>query len=356
MAITNRQTINLIKPTSGTSTSSNTSTSSTTNGTSGGTIIGYTSGGVTKPINTSTTTGGSSSSSSGSQNKTYTIGSSAGIQAANDLAVGDSFTATDGSVWTKDNSGNITVNKGGNTYTGVYDYNNIDYTAEIKNAVDSGNYGLASQLESQRNDKIDWLNATNTNVNNYGKTNVYENYNSILDLPDNWTSAIVGGNTYTRDESGKMYNESGNLLGDGYNANTNEFTFSNENDALNAMYTALKAEHGLENVSDEEAIAYLQSQGLLNRNLLNAYMTGSVGQYNDYVAEQKRLEEERLAMYAELQEQQELQQQQYAAALAQQQTELEEYIKQLQEANQTSNQDSKYKNFIRTLLRKNFIY
>ena len=254
---------------------------------------------------TTNTSGSSVPTSTGSvgtnTSSTYNIGSTAGIQAAKDLAVGGSYTAGDGSTWTKGSDGNITVNKNGNTYQGVLDYNKVDYQDEINKAVGTGNYSLASQLETQRNDKIDWLNSTNSNIGNYEKSNLYGNYNTLLDVPEDWTSAVVGGNKYTRDETGKMYNEAGTYLGDGYNPITNEFTYSGTADAYNAMLSALKGEHGLAEYSDADAIAYLQSQGLWNTDLYNAYKNGTLSEYQKALKEKQKQEQEIKQAIAEIQ-------------------------------------------------------
>lgn len=61
---------------------------------------------------------GSGTQSSGSGGK-YTIGSSAGINQALSMKPGDTFTATDGSVWTKNEDGTITVSHNGQTLVGV---------------------------------------------------------------------------------------------------------------------------------------------------------------------------------------------------------------------------------------------
>lgn len=52
----------------------------------------------------------------------YKIGTKLGYDLANGMKPGDSITATDGSVWTKDQSGNISVQHGGQTYVGQITY------------------------------------------------------------------------------------------------------------------------------------------------------------------------------------------------------------------------------------------
>jgi hypothetical protein len=52
----------------------------------------------------------------------YSIGSKLGYDLANGMKIGDTITATDGSVWTKNADGGITVQQGGKTYTGQITY------------------------------------------------------------------------------------------------------------------------------------------------------------------------------------------------------------------------------------------
>lgn len=53
----------------------------------------------------------------------YKIGSKLGYDLANGLGIGQSVTATDGSVWTKNNDGSISVNHNGNQMIGQITYN-----------------------------------------------------------------------------------------------------------------------------------------------------------------------------------------------------------------------------------------
>ena len=77
---------------------------------------------------TSASTGkGTSSGSSSSKNKnnqytqsSYTIGSDYGKQVAQNMGIGATFEATDGSVWKKENDGTITVTHNGQTYKNAY--------------------------------------------------------------------------------------------------------------------------------------------------------------------------------------------------------------------------------------------
>lgn len=77
-----------------------------------------------KPTSKSTGGGGGGSSKKNtyspySQNN-YTIGSDYGKQVAQGLGIGESFSATDGSKWYKENDGTITVTHNGQTYKNAY--------------------------------------------------------------------------------------------------------------------------------------------------------------------------------------------------------------------------------------------
>ena len=89
-------------------------------------VAGYTSdsyGNYSGTYSPTTTSGGSSGGGSKYTPSTYkySIGSDAGKQIAQDMGIGQSYTASDGSVWTKNNDGTITVNHKGvvtnNAYT-----------------------------------------------------------------------------------------------------------------------------------------------------------------------------------------------------------------------------------------------
>ena len=77
--------------------------------------------------------GGSSGKSSGG-NSQYTITSDKGKNIAETMKIGSTYTASDGSVWTKNNDGTITVNHGG---------------VETKNAYTPTDYGTLGQLQME---------------------------------------------------------------------------------------------------------------------------------------------------------------------------------------------------------------
>lgn len=79
------------------------------------------SGNYVGSISPAVTTGsGTSGGNSQYSNGNYKIGSEAGINQAQNMAIGGTYTASDGSVWTKNNDGTISVNHNGVTTPNAY--------------------------------------------------------------------------------------------------------------------------------------------------------------------------------------------------------------------------------------------
>ena len=119
------------------------------------------------------------------------------------------------------------------TYNGTSFNLGDDYMSFMNNAYNSGDIAGAADYERKRNAKIGYLNSISGNPNKYEVTNKYQNFNSINELPDNWNSAVVGGNAYTKKDGG-IYNDKNVLMGNGYNSATNEWTFNNDDDVRKA--------------------------------------------------------------------------------------------------------------------------
>lgn len=76
--------------------------------------------GGTKTAVTTSTGGSGKSNNTYTPNGSYTIGSQKGQGIARDMGIGDTYTASDGSVWTKNNDGTITVVHKGVTTNNAY--------------------------------------------------------------------------------------------------------------------------------------------------------------------------------------------------------------------------------------------
>ncbi|MBQ6944207.1 MAG: hypothetical protein IJN43_07745 [Ruminococcus sp.] len=139
---------------------------------------------IYNPATTSNTSGGSSSggSSGGGSNKNsqytgYTIGSDYGKQVAQNMGIGESFSATDGSVWTKEKDGTITVRKNGQTYTNVYKQSDLG-TLGRQQVAAGVPYEYVEQTLYDRLDKI----ANNPELSQYANDGTYLMlYNYIQD-------------------------------------------------------------------------------------------------------------------------------------------------------------------------------
>lgn len=186
----------------------------------------------------------------------------------------------------------------------------VDYMAGYQKAVAEGDYYKAAQYEAARNAKINFLNSIGANPNNYETTSNYiENtsgnnrdgqawngkwsYNDLKNgnLPDNWTTANIGGLRYRRDANGNMYNYTGTnadtgeeqwrLIGNGFNPKTGERTFANFDDAKQYAYDQYRSATG-------------DMNGTLSDDYIRRIQEGTADQYNQQQAD-KMLQEEILA-------------------------------------------------------------
>ena len=110
-------------------------------------VIGKSSNSTTSPSTSSTSTGSSSSGSSSSTssssssyspytNNGYTIGSDKGKSIAQTLPIYGTYEASDGSVWTKNADGTISVKHNGKTYDNAY--TPTDYSTLIRQQIAAG--------------------------------------------------------------------------------------------------------------------------------------------------------------------------------------------------------------------------
>ena len=122
--------------------------------------------------------GGGSSSNKNSQytGYNYTIGSEKGKNIATNMAIGEPYVATDGSVWKKENDGTITVNHGGNIYNNAYTPS--DYSTLIQQQIAAGvPYQYVQNSINSRLDKA----SNDPSLNQYMYDDVYNNaWNYIL--------------------------------------------------------------------------------------------------------------------------------------------------------------------------------
>lgn len=283
----------------------------------------------------------------------YVIGSQKGKDIANGLKTGGTYKASDGSTWTKNKNGIVSVttknggytanalsgggsssttqsgSKGGGSsaipkpstvntntsYNGSYlsiDPNH-DYEADVINYSKAGNYKDAAYAEVARNAKLTYLNQGDKVTNRYadvykqsngngtngkGGTVYADKYNNFGALPDNWSAARINGVAYTKDKAGHIYQNVGNfangnvenmLVGDSYNKDTNELRYSNRDDATQAAYNQFIGSGGNKNITKEYAL----DNGLIDNGYIDALMNGTTGNYSNTIADGAKAERAR---------------------------------------------------------------
>lgn len=181
---------------------------------------------------------------------------------------------------------------------------NKDYSALQKQAEKNKDYNQAANYEALRNAKINYLNSVGKNTGGYETTNkytkqytnssgkahrnnkggtIYESNGSFSNMNDAGTYN-VGGLTYRKDNGGNYYIKSGNngsadtwsKIGNGYNEATNEFTYTNQEDAKNAYLNQL---YGSGVATPGEKYEDLVNQGRIDGSYLDALMSGNVGEW-----------------------------------------------------------------------------
>ena len=202
------------------------------------------------------------------------------------------------------NNGTKVSNDSPNASYGGYSIDtNHNYQADIDNYTKAGDYQSASRAEALRNAKINYLNSIGQNTNKYQTSNLY-NYSSFSDLPDNWNTANLNGNTIYKTNDG-YYDKNGTLLGNGYNYQTNAYTFNNRSDAENYVkdYIA-ELNRGWSNYQGYDLSDYINANfkssisnsiidaAMNNAEKLDSYLQSALAQ-KQYEDELERIEEEK---------------------------------------------------------------
>lgn len=208
-----------------------------------------------------------------------------------------------------------TQDKPNTSYGGYGVDTNYNYQADIDKYKQAGDYESANRVEKLRNAKIDYLNSVGQNTKKWQPTNTY-NYSSFSDLPDNWNTASLNGNTIYKKDDG-YYNKEGKLLGNGYNYQTNAYTFNNRSDAENYVKDYLASiNKGWSNYKGYDLSNYIDSnlKSSISNSIINAAMNGTLETWKrdnadkidsylqsalaqkQYEDEMERLEEERRQM------------------------------------------------------------
>ena len=259
-----------------------------------------------------TPSGSSKKSGSGSSKKNGLNGILSGIANGVSTIVNNKNTIKD----YVQNGGNKVSKDSPNANYGGYSFDtNYNYQTDIDNYAKAGDYQSASRAEALRNAKINYLNSIGQNKNNLQTSNLY-NYSSFSDLPDNWNTANLNGNTIYKKNDG-YYDKEGKLLGNGYNYQTNAYTFNNRSDAENYVKDYLASiNKGWSNYQGYDLSDYIDNnlKSSISNSIINAAMNGTLETWKrdnadkidsylqsalaqkQYEDEMERLEEERRQM------------------------------------------------------------
>ena len=197
--------------------------------------------------------------------------------------------------------------QGSNRFSGSINYGgqsielSRDYQSDINTAIAKGDYATAKQLEDARNAKINYLNSSQGNyagTHNWNTSNNYS-YNSFSDLPSTWSSANVGGNTYTN-QNGKYYDSDNNFLGTGWNSSTGAFTYNDRTDAANAARQYIVNNNsGLSNYGLEATDYYDKATGGVSSSFIEAMQNGTADSWQQQRAKKKAEEEYLASLFAQ---------------------------------------------------------
>lgn len=269
----------------------------------------------TSDTNKNTYTGGYSNSTSNSANSTkknYINSITSGVSNLVNTITNNKNTIKD---YISNDGNKVTTDTPNANYGGYSFDTNYNYQSDIDKYTASGDYQSASRVEALRNAKINYLNSIGQNTKNYQTTNNYD-YSSFADLPDNWNTATLNGNTIYKKDDG-YYDKNGNLLGNGYNYNTNSYTFTNRSDAENYVKDYLaEINKGWSNYQGYDLTDYIDAnlKNSISNSIINAAMNGTLDSWRQdnedkleqylqsalaqkkYDDELERLEEERRQM------------------------------------------------------------
>lgn len=195
------------------------------------------------------------------------------------------------------NTNSVTRNdeqQGSNRFYGNVTHNGQDidlsrnYQTEINEALAAGDYATANQLANARNAKIDYLNSMQggyAQQQGWQTTGDYS-FNSFSDLPSNWSTAVIGGNSFSNID-GKYYDSNNKYVGSGYNSATDSFTHSDRNSATHAAYDYLASNNTGLSKYGLEASDYYDSMGSVSSSFIDAVQNGTVDNWQKEKAAEK---------------------------------------------------------------------
>lgn len=182
----------------------------------------------------STSSSGGNSSSSSSGGTGYKIGSSAGMSIADNMRVGEVYSASDGSTWKKESDGSVTVTHNGQTYRNAYTSSQakINGVDDVTQSKMTSEFNQSSKVTSadKKTDKAYSSLEKLVNTNDIISDDVWDSINSTFEVPsavteaDAWLSGqlekIQSGKTSYSDQVKDMMDKIMNREKFSYNVDT----------------------------------------------------------------------------------------------------------------------------------------
>lgn len=217
--------------------------------------------------------------STAKSNYIYNISSDKGKGIAGALSPGSTYKAGDGSTWTKNSDGSISVKTAsGNTYGTNYSGGFTNYTGGGNTGGRTGNGGNSNLSAGMVSDDEIGTLKNSTPGATQTPTTPDMTYKSFNDLPTNWNTANVNG-AYYKNENGNISQKVGMFnngdvewykVGNGINKDTGEFTL----DADTAKKNYLDSMYSFNNKNIDD----------FDESYLSALQGGTTGQWtNDLI-------------------------------------------------------------------------
>lgn len=141
----------------------------------------------------SSTSSKSSSSSSNTSSK-YTIGSDAGKNIAKNMQIGETYNASDGSTWKKENDGSVTVTHNGKTFSNAYtspSQAKVDGVDDVTQSIMNSDFNQSSKVDNadKKTDKAYSNLEKLMNTKDIISDDVWDAINSKFEVPSAVTEA-----------------------------------------------------------------------------------------------------------------------------------------------------------------------
>lgn len=211
--------------------------------------------------------------SSGGGNSQYTgykIGSDYGKQQATNMGIGTTWTATDGSLWTKENDGSITVNHNGTVTNNAYRPD--DYSTIIKQQIEAG--VPIEYVQATLNDRVNKA-TSDPNLHKYAYDSVYDMANWYINQGkgEQWSNDYEADNPvpeYNNKFDAQMMAKLNEIL------NRDAFSYDVANDPLYQQYANMYRREG------DRAMKETMAEAAAGAGGMNTYAVTAANQANSY--------------------------------------------------------------------------